>query len=584
MKTFMCSKKLGKFFGFICFYCGHKNYAILMLEFLLAIRIRTKTYGQSIIVLIAMSVQKGWNITMFYVQTPDEDRDYFQEDFLDEFPQPGYAEPPFLPSSNHHDDLLDGDDDFYDSLSDYDDDDGYDYNEYSEPVVLDAVEHTAVRCYGSDPQEIRAPKKTQLCHDFAYEVVDKLGIWVLKGEHFLLYDNEMHCYKQVASIKPYILDVMADDGRNFSTREIGEVEDIIRIRLDFAVEADSFNRTSALINTRGGVLNWQTLEVSSHSKEDKFTYCVDATFCDDPEPLLHTPTFDSFCATSLEGDEKKRQLLLEIVGYCLSDCTGAKCAFFLKGEPNSGKSIMLEFISKLLVPSSAISSIPLHKLHERFNRAALYGKKINVAGEIKGKSLTDISTFKSITGGDQIEAEFKGKNMFFFTPRCKLVFAGNTLPGSSESDATAAFANRLAVVLFNKSIPEGKQDKELLAKLLKERDGIFTKAIYALRTLHEGNYRFEFPTDSEAFLADFSDRHNSLEGFMADHCERVPKAELSNVQLYDAYLDYCSENGLDAFSRNKLYEMISGIPGVRGTRVRIGGKNLRGHRGLQLVP
>lgn len=438
-------------------------------------------------------------------------------------------------------------------------------------------------CYGPDPEEIRAPKKTMQCHDFAYEVAEQLGVRVLEGEYFLIYDPETHCYQQVKSLLPYILDVLADSGRKFAVRELGEIENIIRIRKEFRISADALNCNTNRINTQSGVLDWDAFTVSPHNRCDVLTYCVDASFLHGDLDDLSTPTFDAFCQTSLEGDAKKRQLLLEILGYCLSDCTGAKCAFFLKGAPDSGKSVMLEFISRL-IPPSAISNIPFHKLHDRFSRAALYGKKINSSGEIKGKSLNEIATFKIITSGDRLEAEFKGKDVFFFIPRCKLIFAGNALPGTSETDATAAFANRLTVLLFNKSIPKEEQNKNLLADLMAERDAIFTKAIHALGDLHRRNYDFDFPEDSLEFLEDFCARHNSVEGFLADCCVMDPESFATNAKFYKAYLAYCDENGLDPYSRNKFYDMVAPTPGVHRKRAYVGGKNLQVHQGLRLVP
>ena len=152
--------------------------------------------------------------------------------------------------------------------------------------------------------------------------------------------------------------------------------------------------------------------------------------------------FSKICRSSLDGDPKKRQLLLEMIGYICSDLTVGKCAFFLQGQPNSGKSVIAEFISRLFDPS-LVSNVPLHQLGERFSRAELAGKKVNIAGEIAGRALRDISIFKSVTGGDRITGEFKGKDLFYFIPRCKLLFAGNTLPRTTEADTTAAFANRL---------------------------------------------------------------------------------------------------------------------------------------------
>jgi len=174
-----------------------------------------------------------------------------------------------------------------------------------------------------------------------------------------------------------------------------------------------------------------------------------------------------------------------MIGYICSDLTVGKCAFFLQGQPNSGKSVIAEFISRLFDPS-LVSNVPLHQLGERFSRAELAGKKVNIAGEIAGRALRDISIFKSVTGGDRITGEFKGKDLFYFIPRCKLLFAGNTLPRTTEADTTAAFANRLVVLLFNQSIPPEKQDKSLLDRLCKEADSIVTLALHALQDSWNG--------------------------------------------------------------------------------------------------
>lgn len=68
-----------------------------------------------------------------------------------------------------------------------------------------------------------------------------------------------------------------------------------------------------------------------------------------------------------------------------SDSNDGKCAMFLKGSRILAKCIMLTFVSNLF-PSNLISNIPLDELSGRFNKAELYAKKLNISGEIKGKS------------------------------------------------------------------------------------------------------------------------------------------------------------------------------------------------------
>lgn len=437
-------------------------------------------------------------------------------------------------------------------------------------------------------------KKARAMDSLAYDVIREARLKVLPNGQIRSYDAELGYYKPVPVPEKLIAKLLSPSG-HFSQLTVKDVRDLCqRIEWDpFAqCKADDFNRYETKINTLSGVLDFVDCELERHSTDKLFTYVVNAHYLMEPDSI-HCPTFDQFCSTSLaplyRRDEEncsaiiaeKRTLLLEIIGYACCDSNAGKCALFCKGEPDSGKSIVANFVTRLF-PPELISNIPLHHLSDRFSKAELFGKKLNIAGEIRGKQLNEITTFKSITGGDAIFAEYKQKNPFSFTPQCKLLFAGNALPGTLEADATKAFTNRLIVLLFNHSIPKDQQDKHLLDKLWEERDSIFTLSMQALRELHYRNYRFTIPDESKCFLRSFANRGNSLQAFLHDCCVLDADARVHNVELLNAYADYCSENGLEAYTRQKFYEMLSGIPGVTTKRCRIDGKNKWGHVGIGL--
>ena len=202
---------------------------------------------------------------------------------------------------------------------------------------------------------------------------------------------------------------------------------------------------------------------------------------------------------------------------------------------------------------------------------------LNVAGEIAGRALRDISIFKSVTGNDRIIGEFKGRDPFSFTPRCKMLFSGNTLPLTTEADATAAFVNRIRVLLFNSSTPPEKQDK-----LWKERDSIVTLALDAVRELIERGLEFTMPEDSKQFLDSLAMRGSVIQAFIAECCVLGPDERVFNVELYATFEAFCKRNGLECLSRPKFYELLSGIPGITMKRTRIGTENRQGHVGIAL--
>ena len=437
-------------------------------------------------------------------------------------------------------------------------------------------------------------KKTVAIHHLVDCIIDSNQLVTITGGIAFAYQKDLGCYQKIISLESFVVRLLSISGHyiRLSNKEIKDMCEQIRWYPFCAREHDAFNNNPQFINMGNGVLDYVTDEVFPHDEKFLFTYVVRANYLSNPN-LIHCPSFDHFCQTSLapltyeDEDTKqkiiaeKRQLLLEIIDYICCDNHAGKCAFFLKGEPDSGKSVVANFITQLFQPE-LISNVPLPKLSERFFKAELFGKKLNVAGEIQGKQLAEIATFKSITGGDAITGEYKGKNPFSFTPRCKLLFAGNALPGTSESDATKAFVNRLIVLLFNHSIPKEKQDKDLLKKLWNERDSIFTLAMQALKNLHERNYRFIVPAESSEFIKSFVNRNNSLQMFLQDCCVFGEKYRIHNTDLMRAYTNYCTQNGLDVFSKKKLYEMLSGYPGVYYKKFRIGNRNAMGHIGIAL--
>lgn len=77
-------------------------------------------------------------------------------------------------------------------------------------------------------------------------------------------------------------------------------------------------------------------------------------------------------------------------------------------------------------------------------------------------------------------------------------------------------------------------------------------------------------------------RSNILAGFLDECCVLSPKARVFNTDLFAAFVDYCARNGLETFSRDQFYDLLSGIPGIYAKRIRIGKENRQGHTGIAL--
>ena len=421
-------------------------------------------------------------------------------------------------------------------------------------------------------------KKARAVRAFANRIAGDCHVKVLEHKELLFYDEKAFCYTPISAPLVFVQQVLGTKVWNLTQKDMSDIVQALFSDPDIQIAAEDVNADPYRINCLSGDLDWQTGQLREHSDQKLYTYCVDAYYLV-PDERQGCPVFDQFCATSLQNDPAKRQQLLEVLGYILSDAVGAKSAFFLHGAPDSGKSILLNFASALL-DKRLIVNIQLHQLNEKFKIAELLGKKINVAGEIKGSALRDISSFKSITGGDRMCGEFKGESPFYFTPTCKLLFAGNTLPETKDTDMTRSFVNRLCVVIFGVSIPKDKQDKNLLNKLLEERDEIFSLAMDALASLHKRNYQFTVPTDTQHFLNAYAETQSSVHAFLKDWCEIGNGGYVFSRDLCSAYREYCDLNGFDPIKNQAMQNMIVTLPNVSRERIRAEGKNLRGFRGL----
>lgn len=231
----------------------------------------------------------------------------------------------------------------------------------------------------------------------------------------------------------------------------------------------------------------------------------------------------------------------------ICDLKPNRCAesIFLYGPTACGKSKLLEFLREVL-GESATSALPLQSFGERFGKAQLKDKVANLVGEIPSDRIPThcLDYFKALVGGDAIYAENKGTPAFYFRSKATLVFAGNCLPQFAGSDGSDALADRMVVLQFRKSIPMEERDRELLDKLLKERDHIISKCARRLMKLIRSDFKFAMGKDEEALLMEYKQTANTVKTFVENECTYDESSFCYISDAYDAYRDFAEEQAL----------------------------------------
>ena len=323
------------------------------------------------------------------------------------------------------------------------------------------------------------------------------------------------------------------------------------------------------INIRNGVFDVEKRTLTTEKTNLKFSYVADFEY-KSGVTIEDAPVFNNFVTSVFpEETEVKTKLLLEILGYAISDYQTAKAGFFFIGASNSGKSTLLEVVKKLL-PEKSVTAIPLHRLTNRFNIARLDGARMNICSEINEKSFAALDLFKQMTSNEVVTAEHKCQTPFEFRLKCKSLNAGNMLPQISALEGMDAILNRMVILYFPVSVDKGKQDKKLVDKLYEERNQIFSMAVDALVKLKDNNFIFTEPKDTETLKAQLCSESTVFEDFIKDCCEIGKKNEIHISRLYQAFSLYCEDNLVEAkYSKRQFSQKIYKMPEVKREKKRI---------------
>lgn len=276
-----------------------------------------------------------------------------------------------------------------------------------------------------------------------------------------------------------------------------------------------------------------------------------------------TPHFDAFVADISGGDPEIRRLILAMIGYILLPEPYAKVFFVLGPAPNAGKSVLGNFLRRLIGEENT-SGVPLNELGGQFSKSSMLGRRLNVSMDLDEQTLDAkaVRDLKMLTGDDTVVIDVKHKTPVTLKPMIKFLF-GTNAPLKLKND-DEAFWNRLVVIPFLYSISPERQNKNLGDHLWKERHGIVYQAVKEARTLINENYRFPKCQAAEDMKQQWKERSGDMiEIFLRKRCilgEGI--GPTPTAKLFKAYESLCAEKGISAgkmtgFSRklNKLDDL-----------------------------
>jgi putative DNA primase/helicase len=155
------------------------------------------------------------------------------------------------------------------------------------------------------------------------------------------------------------------------------------------------------------------------------------------------------------------------------------------------------------------------------------------------------SRIKALTGGDPVSARFMRQDFFTYTPRFKLLIAGNHKPALRNVDE--AIRRRLHLLPFTVTIPRERRDPDLTAKLEAELPGITRWIIEGARRYAE--QRLAPPAIVTAATDEYFQDEDLFQQWLEDACERAPGAWEKPTPLYRSWSAYAEAAGERAGSQ-----------------------------------
>ncbi len=351
--------------------------------------------------------------------------------------------------------------------------------------------------------------------------------------------------------------------------------------------------TQHLINLRNGVYDLKMRQLIPRSSLTPqqlsqwcFTSCMDFDYVVKPR-IEHSASFLKFLRSSLDydSDPSKATLLLEIIGVCLSGIHSHRHMYILMGVTGSGKSVIADFLHKLVIPESAVTNFGLQEIAGRFNKQHLENAVLNICREITASRINETDTIKELIAEEPIFVEGKGKEGYTAYPHVKLFNCTNQLPrfGNMDASGNQALLNRMVVLRFNHTIPDGEADRELSDKLFNDRNIICSLAVNELQRLYDNGFRFTVPEDSKQMLESYHRDDISLELFIKQHCQVSASSMVHKKCFISAYTQFCSDNFFVPYKPKEISQYIdANFPTVSCERFLLNGKYLWGWKGITI--
>ena len=408
--------------------------------------------------------------------------------------------------------------------------------------------------------------KACISEHLSYKTVDGCYYWYENGYYKRTDKNTVK-----AKISNYMPNVIAKDNL------LNDVYNLMLADEEHMANEEDFNTNEKYINFKNGLYNIDTKVLERHNSDILYTRQVNTEYNKDTV-LKGYHTFYKYvrdlCKNAAgEIDWQVYKALQEIAGLAISNVYGyrtKKAAFLYSPVGNTGKSQFLGLIGHLIGQENT-TNIPLQNMNEDKGRFALanIGRVRLIANGDQGKAdVKDSSTFKSLTGGDSVKTEAKGKDITSGIFKGFIIIACNDLPYIADDKGEHVY-RRMYTVPCVHTIAEKDRDANILDKMLQELPAIVNWAIEGLHRLIDSKYTFTEIEAGNKYIENYRKNSDTVYSFLDDEGYTItkdPNDKISKKTLYKKYICYCNKEERQQVSPKQFKDRITKLTGLSEQR------------------
>ena len=360
--------------------------------------------------------------------------------------------------------------------------------------------------------------------------VYKGGRWKAKGKDSM----ESVIYHRVIQNMPEI-------------NSVNLIPDIMKF-MKYKLTVEEWKEASTLefFPFKNGVWSFKERKLLPHSPDYFWKWQLDRDYS---PTIAGWSSIDKFLDTVSSGDGSIKNLLIAACGSVLQGTPEIQKALYLFGGGANGKGSFLKLLEMLVGDDNAHSTTLENICENRFEMANLCDKRLVICPD-EDRRVRGLSAFKSLTGGDSLRAEEKGKKAYKFTFKGMVAIASNN--PTFFGDDSYGLSRRLIPIPFRHQVPES-QRRNLIPEFTADLPAFTTYLLnldrdWIVNTLRQSK-DIQAIKDLEWEL---TLRIDSVAAFFEERLIYDPASQILAADIYPQYRQFCNDGGFVTKHQNNF--------------------------------